>query len=352
MRHPPLPLLLLGALCALPAAGASASASECPPGTIEVKDRPPIEGAFIESETIDKVVYYLGNPKDAHSAKSELTHDKYLKVTWNGAEDGNFLAGQVAYEKGEWEKAAEFFKKSTGTAKWFWELEECYLRSAECYGKSTPPRNDDALLMLKDLGEKFPLTVHLPELVKSRAALELAKGDFEGALEDYRKMVKSGAQWGGSSIRDGMLGQRNVLRAQKKYDAAIALLAPEFAKLAPEAAAEEFAPYGLALAEDLEAGGKPAEAMAACKRIYLAPVGADAQSKAHLKAGRLLAAGNTTAANLAAFDQAALAATMSADDDTELAAKKLARELAVRIDKDKAVSDYDRKEYRKYASML
>jgi hypothetical protein len=350
MRNLPLPLPLLGALCAL--MGAGALAGECPPGNINVKDRPAIEGAFIESETIEKVVYYLGNPKDSHSAKSELTHDKYLNVTWNGAEDGNFLAGQVAYEKGEWEKAGEFFKKSLGSAKWFWEIELCYLHCAECFGKSAPPRTDDALAMLKELGEKFPQTVHLPELVAHRAALLLAKGDFEAALADYRMMVRNGAQWGGSATRDGMLGQRNVLRAQKKFDAAIALLAPEFAKLAPEAAAEEFAPYGLALVEDLEAGGKAAEAMAACKRIYLAPIGPEAQSKAHLKAARLLAAGNTTAANIAAFDQAALAATMSADDETELAAKKLARELVTRIDKDKAVSDNDRKEYRKYASML
>jgi tetratricopeptide (TPR) repeat protein len=350
MRNTPLPLLLLGTLCALTATGAGAG--ECPPGTINVKDRPPIEGAFIESETIEKVVYYLGNPKDAHSAKSELTHDKYLSVSWNGAEDGNFLAGQVAYEKGEWEKAGEFFKKSLGSAKWFWEQEECYLRCAECFGKAAPPRNDDALAMLKELGEKFPQTVHLPELVARRAALELAKGDYDAALEDYRKMVKNGVQWGGSALRDGMLGQRNVLRAQKKFDAAVALLAPEFAKLAPEAAAEEFAPYGLALVEDLESGGKAAEAMAACKRIYLAPIGIEFQAKAHLKAARLLASGNTTAGNVAAFDQAALAATMSGEDDTELAAKRLARELVVRIDKDKGVSDYDRKEYRKYASMF
>ncbi len=352
MRHAPLPLLLLGALCALIGTATRAAGGECPPGTINVKDRPPIEGAFVESETIEKVVYYLGNPKDAHSAKSELTHDKYLSVAWNGAEDGNFQAGQVAYEKGEWEKAAEFFKKSIGSAKWFWELEDCYLRCAECYGKASPPRNDDALAMLKELGEKFPQSVHLPELIGRRAALELAKGEFDAALEDYRKMVKNGAQWGGTAIRDGMLGQRNVLRAQKKYDAAIALLAPEFAKLAPEAMAEEFAPYGLALVEDLDAGGKAAEAMAACKRIYLAPIGPDAQSKAHLKAARLLAAANTTAGNISAFDQAALAATMSADDETELAAKKLARELVGRIDKDKAVSDNDRKEYRKYNGMF
>ena len=345
MRNAPLPLLLLGALCAL-------RAGECPPGTINVKDRPPIEGAFIESETIEKVVYYLGNPKDAHSAKSELTHDKYLNVTWNGAEDGNFLAGQVAYEKGEWEKAGEFFKKAIGTAKWFWELELCYLHCAECFGKAVPPRTDDALAMLKELGEKFPQTVHLPELVAHRAALLLAKGEFAPALEDYRTMVKNGAQWGGTAGRDGMLGQRNVLRAQKKFDAAIALLAPEFAKLAPEAAAEEFAPYGLALVDDLESAGKAAEAMAACKRLYLAPIGPEAQSKAHLKAARLFAAANTTAGNINAFDQAALAATMSADDETELAAKKLARELVGRIDKDKAVSDNDRKEYRKYAGMF
>jgi tetratricopeptide (TPR) repeat protein len=350
MRNLPLPLLLLGTLCAV--SGLRAGAGECPPGNINVKDRPPIEGAFIESETIEKVVYYLGNPKDSHSAKSELTHDKYLNVTWNGAEDGNFLAGQVNYEKGEWEKAEGFFKKALGTAKWFWEIEDCYMRSAECAGKAVPPRNDDALAMLKELSEKFPQTVHLPDLVGHRAALELAKGDFNAALEDYRKMVQNGVQWGGFAIRDGMLGQRNVLRGQKKFDAAIALLAPEFAKLAPEAAAEEFAPYGLDLAEDLDASGKSAEAMAACKRIYLAPIGPEGQSKAHLKAARLLAAGNTTAGNIAAFDQAALAATMSADDETEVAAKKMMRELVARIDKDKAVSDNDRKEYRKYASMF
>ena len=343
----PLPVLLLAACAAI------AQGGECPPGNINLKDRPPIEGAFIESEAIDKVVYYLGNPKDAHSAKSELTHDKYISVTYNGAEDGNFLAGQVNYEKGDWDHASEFFKKAIGSAKWFWELEECYLHCAECYSKSNPPRNDDALAMLKELCDKFPQTVHLPELVARRAALRLAKGDYAGALDDYRMMVKSAPQWGGTALRDGMLGQRNVLRAQKKYDEAISLLAPEFAKLVPDAPVEEFAPYGIALAEDYEAAGKAAEATAACRRVYLAPCGSVGQAKAHLKAARLFAAANTTAGNLSAFDQAALAATLGGDEETEAAAKKMAHEMQQRIEKDvKGVSDYDRKEYRKYIGML
>jgi tetratricopeptide (TPR) repeat protein len=339
-------LLLLTAVTLLSWLGAI----ECPPAIINLKDRPPIEGAYVESESIDKLVYYLGNPKDPRSAKSELTHDKYTSVSYLAAEDGNYQAAEVNYDKGEWAKAAEFFKRSGTTAKWFWELETGLLKSAECYDKLNQP--DNALAALKELSDKFPQTVHQPEVVARRGALRLAKGDLANADTDFKAMVAHADQWGGSSLRDGMIGQRNVLRLQKKFAEAVALLTPFLAKLQPETQSEDYAIIGMAIADDQDSGGKPADALATCKKLYLAAIGPEAQGRAHLKAARLLAVDNTTAANLAAFDQVALAAALSTDDDVALAARKLGREIGVRIEHDKKVSDADRKEYRAYVGSL
>jgi tetratricopeptide (TPR) repeat protein len=325
-------------------------AGECPPATINVKDRPPIEGAFIESETIEKLTYFLGNPKDPRSAKSELTHDKYLSVTWLGAEDGNFQAAQVNYDKGEWEKAADFFKRALGTAKWFWEIEDCYVKSADCFARLN--KSDQALEMLKEFAEKFPKSVHQPEVVAKRGTLRLAKGDFAGADADFKDMVAHADAWTATSLREGMIGQRNVLHLQKKFPEAVALLSPYFAKLQPDTQSEDYALVGMAIADDQDDAGKQADALATCKRLYLSPIGPEAQGKAHLKAARLLSVLNTTAGNLAAFDQVALASALSTDDEIEAAARKLGRELGLRIDKDKTVSDADRKEYRGYVGGL
>jgi tetratricopeptide (TPR) repeat protein len=346
MSTPTFPLLGLLTVSAL-----AFGAVEPAPASINVKDRPPIEGSFVESETIDKLVYVLGNPKDPRSAKSEMGHDKYLSVTYTAGEDGNYLAGEVAYDKGEWDKAAEFLKKSLASAKWSWEIESAYLKIADSYTRLN--KSDDALAILKEFGDKFPRTVHQAELVSRRGQLKLLKGDFAGADADFAEMVKHGDEWTATTLREGMLGRRNVLRAAKKYAEAAALLAPYFAKLNPDSQAEDVGTVGLALADDLEAAGKADEALAMCKKLYLSALGTEPQCRAHLKTARLLAAANTTANNLAAFDHAALAATLGADNDTQFAAAKLARELVTqRIDKDKTVSDDDRKEYRIYANSL
>jgi uncharacterized protein YgfB (UPF0149 family) len=132
----------------------------------------------------------------------------------------------------------------------------------------------------------------------------------------------------------------------------VALLAPYFATLQPDVQNEDFAIVGMAIAEDQDSAGKQADALATCKHLYLAAIGPEAQGKAHLKAARLLSVLNTTAGNLAAFDQVALASALSTDDETENAARKLGRELGVRIEKDKSISDADRKDYRAYVGGL
>jgi hypothetical protein len=61
---------------------------------------------------------------------------------------------------------------------------------------------------------------------------------------------------------------------------------------------------------------------------------------------------NNTENNLAAFDHAAIAALLGADEATQNAAIKIAREMLARIDKDMKISDEMRKDYRSYAGSL
>ncbi len=338
------------ALFGLLLSSAAFGAMEPAPAVINVKDRPPIENVYVGSETIDGVEYFVGNPKDSN-VRSSLGHDKYVSITYSSGEDGGYLAGEVAYDKGDWEKSTEFFKKAIASAKWAWEIESAYLKMADAYGRLN--KTDEALATLKEYGDKFPKTVHQAELVSRRGQLKLLKGDLAGADADFAEMVKHGDEWTSTTLRDGMLGRRNVMRAGKKFAEAVALLNPYYAKLNPETQAEDSATIGLAIADDLEAAGKADDALAMCKKLSFSPLGTEAQCRAHLKAAKLLAAANATASNLAAFDHAALAATLGADNDTQAAAAKLARDLVMqRIDKDKTISDDDRKEYRMYASSL
>ncbi len=325
-------------------------AIEPAPGTV-ITDEKTISDVWIESETIDGVTFYLGDWRSKTSVQSTKKRGDYQSIVYNGnGEDANFLRAETLYNMREFEKAPEFYKKATATAKWNWEIEQAYRRGALCLAQTN--KGADALAMIKEYIEKYPKNVHMAEVVSLRARLSLAAGDHAGALKDFVEMTKQGSAWGANAELEGYLGQRSVLVAQKKQADAVSLLSTYWGKVKPDKDPEAFGQIGLAIAEDLQALGKEADVVATLKKIYLAPISTEDQCKARLHYAEILSKANDTENNLAAFDQAALAAILGSDDKTQKDAVKLARSILSRIDKDKKISDEMRKDYRSYAGSL
>ncbi len=336
-------------LLALAVAAQAAVTMEPAPGTVSTTEKQ-IENAWVESETTDGVVFYLGDWKSPNRLATTRKPGAYIKVIYVGNNDVNVMKADVQYASGEWEKAAESFKKGATTAKWNWEVEHSYLRAAECLARVN--KGPDALAVQKEYLERYPKNVHMAEVTLLHARLALAAGDFPGAMADYKKMTEQGAKWSPTAELEGNLGQAAVLTAQKKFADVVALLNPYWAKLKPDTDADAFGQVALAIASSLDADGKTPDCIAALKKTYLAPITAEAQARARLHHARLLAKANDTENNLAAFDQVAIAALLGGDAETQAAATKLARELILRIDKDMKLTDIVRKEYRSYLSSL
>ena len=329
---------------------AHAVTMEPAPATILTAEKP-IESAWVESETTDGVVFYLGDWKSPTRVAVTRKPGQYQKVNYIGNSDTSFMRAEVLYNNGDRAGAVEHYKKATTTGKWQWEVEQSYRRAAD--GLAQGGKSAEALALLKEYIGRYPKNVHMAEVVALRAGLALAAGDHASAMGDFQEMAKQGAKWGPTSELDGFLGQRSVLVAQKKFADAVALLNPYWAKLKVEEEPEAFAQVALAIATDLEADGKVAECIAALKKTYLAPITTEGQARARLHHAQLLAKTNDTDSNLAAFDQVAIAALLGGDEATSAAATKLARELILnRIDKDKKLSDQVRKDYRSYLSSL
>jgi hypothetical protein len=334
---------------------ANAVNMELAPGTILTMEKN-IENAWIDIETTDGVNFVLGDPKAARRVESTRKSGQYQKIVYtpdsnpnNNGNDANFLRAEALYNKGQINESIDYYKKATATARYHWQVEQSYRRAAEGLARATD-KGPEVLSLLKEYVERYPKNVHMAEVVSLRAHLRLSAGDFPGATQDYQLMAKQGALWSPTAEIDGMLGQRNVLIAQKKFPEAVALLKNYWAKLKPDEDGEAFAQVALAIASDLEVDGKENEYIATLKKIYLAPLTAEAQARARLQYARQLAKGKTTENALAAFDQVAIAGLLGGDADTQSGVSKLVRELTTRIQNDKSLSDEIRKEYRMYAS--
>jgi hypothetical protein len=329
---------------------AHAVTMEPAPGTILTTEKP-IDNAWVESETTDGVVFYLGDWKSPNRVAVTRKPGQYQKVIYIGNSDTSFMRAEVLYANGDFAAAPEHYKKATTTGKWNWEVEQAYRRIADCLARAN--KGAEALVVLKEYLGRFPKTVHMAEVILLRAGLALSAGDYAAAMADYQEMIKQGAKWSSTAELEGYLGVNNVLVAQKKYGEAVTFLTPYWAKLKADENPDAFGQIALAVASDLDADGKTAECIAALKKTYLAPISNEAQARARLHHAQLLAKPNDTENNLAAFDQVAIAVLLGGDEATNAAASKLARELIVnRIDKDKKVSDEARKEYRSYLSSL
>jgi hypothetical protein len=335
------------------AIAANAVNMELAPGTILTVEKN-IESAWIDIETTDGVSFILGDPKAARRVESTRKPGQYQKIIYTANapnDDSNFLRAEALYGKGQFIDSVQHYMKATATARYHWQVEQSYLRAAEGLARATD-KGPEILNLLKEYVERYPKNVHMAEVVSLRARLRLTAGDFAGATQDYQLMTKQGVLWSPTAGVDGLLGQRNVLIAQKKFPEAVALLSPFLAKLKPDENGEAFAQIALTIASDLEADGKESEYIATLKTIYLAPLTAEVQARARLQYARLLAKGKSTENTLAAFDQVAIAGLLGGDADTQTGVSKLARELATRIQNDKSLSDEVRKEYRMYASSL
>ena len=347
MMRTSLPLL---AACLLLPFAACGAALEPAPATIQLTDGSQVANAWVPNETVDQVEFILGDPKGAHPVVSTKPRAKYVRVDYTSAKDPNFQRGEVLRPKSEEsDKAIEQYRKALTTATYQWELVTSSLALADLLAKQK--KADEALAALKELTDRFPTTVKLPEATWRRADLKLAKGDNDGATADYALLAKNAEAWASpeGGMR-GILGQAQVLRGLKKFPESAAFLAAALGKIKVDDDPTAWANIALAMAGDLIAAGKADDGLAALRRVAYAPVAVESQCRAHLEWARQLAAANKLTT---AFDHAVLAAKLgSSERDVELAGDKLAREIYAKIDKDTTISAEDRLEYRNYIGHL
>ena len=347
MIRPLLPLLAAWLL--LPGLAGAAAALDPAPATIALTDGTAITNAFVTNETVEQVEFILGDPKGAHPVISTKPRAKYVRVDYAAGEDPNFQRGEFLRAQNETDKAIEQYRKAATSSRYQWELVATFLALSDLLARQK--RTDEALAALKELTDRFPTTIKLPDAVWRRADLKLAKGDAEGANADYALLVRNAAAWnspeGGTR---GIIGQAQVLRAAKKVAEAGAFLADQLARAKVEDDPATFAQVALALAGDQAATGRDDDALATLRRVAYAPVAVEAQCRAHLEwARQLLAAGKLQPA----FDHAVLANQLGTSDaEVEGAAGRLVRDIAGRIEKDPALSEQERLEYRTYLRSL
>jgi tetratricopeptide (TPR) repeat protein len=326
---------------------AHAATLEPAPATIITADKP-IENAWVESETVDGVLFYLGEWWTNKRVVTTRKPGQYISVQYQNSKDPSFIRAEALYKKGDYASAPEFYQKAIASCKWRWEVEQAHLRAADCLVRIG--KNDEALTLLKQYVDRFPQNVHMGEVVSTRAKIAFAAGNYTAANADFVEMAKQAEKWGPNTKLNGMIGQRDVLVAQKKFADAINLLRSYWSTLKADKEPHAFAQVGITIARDLDADGKATESIATLTKVYLAPVAAEAQALARLHHAQLLAKANDTENNFAAFDHVAIAAMLGGDEATAGNVAKLARELIGRIESDKNLSDEVRREYRSYRS--
>ena len=305
--------------------------------------------AFVVGETVDGIEFVVDDPKSAN--RLTLKYGTY-QVTYGDSGNVDFLRGKNIEDQGEWAKACEAYRKAAQSGKYSWVKETAAIRGAQCALRAKLP--EDAISFTALLERDAPRSVWLDDALLVRGQAQVAKGDNAGAAKTFATLSTMSKEWGDTAAIFGARGQAGLLAAEKKYAEAAEVLAKLLTRLdSAQAGGSELGMLRLELAGNLERAGKGDEAVAILRDVAYRAVGAEAQAEAHVAWARILASKADTASQTAAFDQAAMAASIKGATPATLAeARKLGLAALDKLAKDPAVSAADKAEYKRYQTLF
>ena len=338
MPRPYLLLCLAAALCA---------ADPAPAVITKLSDKPGAAGnafetAFVLTESVDGIEFVVEDAKSQDRLK--LKYGSYT-VVYGDPNSVDYLRGKNLEEAGDFAKATETFKRAAGTAKYAWVKEQSLLRGAQT---ALQAKQLDAVIELSGVLEKeAPRSVELDDALLLRGQAQVAKGDAAGAGKTFATLTAMAKDWGESAAIFGARGQAGVLIGEKKFAEGADVLGKLLARIG-QGKTPELATLRLDLADALVGAGKGDEALKLLPEVAYREVGGNLQARAHLIWAQIQAAKPDAAAQLDAFDHAALAdANKGAEPATLAEARKVAAAIVDKLAKDPAVSAADKAEYKK-----
>ena len=339
MARPYLLLCLAAALCA---------ADPAPAVITRINDKSGAAGnafetAFVLTESVDGIEFLV---EDAKSQNKLTLKFRTYTVTYGDPNSVDYQRGKKLEEAGDFAKAAETFKRAAGTAKYAWVKEQSLLRGAQM---ALQAKQFDLVIELSSVLEKeAPRSVELDDALLLRGQAQVAKGDAAGAGKTFTTLTARAKDWGESALISGARGQARLLFADKKFAESADILTKLLARIAPGKNTPELATLRLDLVDALVGAGRGDEALKLLPEVAYRDVGGNLQARAHLTWAQIQASKPDAAAQLDAFDHAALAdTTKGAEPATLSEARKIAATIVDKLVKDPAVSAADKAEYKK-----
>lgn len=290
------------------------------------------EEAFVVNETVDGLEFLVEDPKEGN--KLTLKRGSY-RIEYNRTKDIDFLRGEGQDDPA---KAAAFYEKAVAANRFQWAKEDGLVALARL--NLTRKQYDAAIAAADQLAKEAPRSVRLDDILAIKGQAQQAKGDTAGAKATFTALSGMAKEWGPESAIQGTLGAANLLAEEKKYAEAAALVEPLLNDKLDEA---QFGTLALGVAQYHQAADKLDAALAILAKVAYAP--GTAAAEAHLRWALILADRPGSVAE--AFDHAAIAATLKgAPSPVTDQARKLIRTLVDKLQKDPALTEAQKLEYR------
>jgi hypothetical protein len=290
------------------------------------------EEAFVTSETVDGLEFLVEDPKEGN--KLTLKRGTY-RIDYDRTKDIDFLRGDGQEDPA---KAIAFFEKAVAANRFQWAKEDSLVALARL---NLAAKAYDAVIAAADqLAKDAPRSLRLDDILVLKGQAQQAKGDAAGAKATYAALGGMAKEWGAESALQGTLGAAALLADEKKFAEAAALVEPLLKGPLEE---DQFGSLALRVAQYHQAAGKADAALAILAKAAYAP--GSAAAEAHLRWARILADRPGSLAD--AFDHAAIAATLKgAPGPVTDQARALVRTLVDKLQKDPALTDQQKLEYR------
>lgn len=320
-----------------------AAADQPEPGTITRADNGAQIEAQVLSETLDEVVYVLG--EGATAANTSMPRDRVRRIEYGPVNDLDYNRALGERSSGNHERAATRFLQSAAATPYQRVRELAYIEAANAYIEAKKP--DEALKALAELQAKAPRSVQLPTALQMKARIQLSRQDMAGAEAAVVELAKL------VPLQATVL-RAEILRSQGKAKEAVEQLRPVWGKQLTARSdtvdgQPTYADVGFLLASDLEKAGDDAGAREVYDQLAFAPIAKAEQARAHLLLAESLTRAGDKASLIKAFDHALMAAGLSRTERT--AARRLCLRILAEFDKDAAMKA-EVAEYRTYVNTL
>ena len=338
LRSGTLGLLALAAFAAEPAPAVITKLSDKSGGGA-------FDKSFVTAETIDGIEFLVDDPKGNN--RLTLNRGTY-QVTYDRTRDVDYLRGERT-EESDPAKALPLYQKAVASDRLFWSKEDGLVAMARI--QVHLKQWDGAIAAADQLAKEAPKSLRLDDILLLKGQAQQGKGDIAGAKATFTALAAMAKDWGESALVAGQRGLAGLLAADKKPGEAATALMPLVARVDPTTDGEAYGTLLLDLAGYQQASGQLDAAIASLSKAAYAPI--DANAEAHLRWGRLLGEKTDLANTQAAFDHAAIAATLrGAPAPIQDQARILARQMVERLLKEPGLTDVQKLEYRQCRDRL